>query len=366
MSLTIGIVGLPNVGKSTLFSALTKHTVPIENYPFCTIDPSVGVVAVPDKRLTQLSELSQSVKTVPATVSFVDIAGLVKGASTGEGLGNKFLSNIKDTDAILHVVRFFDNADIHHVDGEVDPLRDMETINLELILADIETVAKRKERIAREVKRGDTHARLEESLLTRIEQTLHAGKFANTVSISEDEIPLYKQLQLLTAKQMFYALNIESGGHNFHESKDEKYTRALAYIASQNAEYVFVDADTEYQLNDVAEDDKKSFRQELGALEDGVQEIIRKGYAILNLITFFTTGEKETKAWTIPKGATAPAAAGVIHSDFEQKFIRAEIIPTEKLLESGSFASAREKGEIRTEGKEYVMQDGDVAVFLHS
>lgn len=362
----MGIVGLPNVGKSTLFSALTKNPVAIENYPFCTIDPTVGVVSVPDHRLKQLSDISQSEETIPAVIEFVDIAGLVKGAAQGEGLGNQFLANIRETHAVVHVVRFFDNADITHVSGEIDPRSDMETINLELTLADLERVTGRREKIEREVKRGDKAAIIEDEMLLRLEQALTEGRPARTVSVEEDEIPFLRQLQLLTTKPMLYALNTQSGGHNLTELKDVRYQNALEYISEQGAEYVVVDADTEKQLNDVADEDRETFRHELGVIESGLDALIKKSYETLGLITYFTTGPKETRAWTIRAGESAPQAGAAIHSDFKDKFIRAEVVATRDLIEAGSYAKAREIGKVRTEGKEYIVSDGDVINFLHS
>lgn len=366
MKLSMGIVGLPNVGKSTLFSALTKHQVPAENYPFCTIDPAVGVVPVPDNRLYQLAELSQSEETIPAVVEFVDIAGLVKGAAEGEGLGNQFLSNIREVNAIVQVVRFFENPDITHVSGDVSPRNDMETINLELMLADIEQVRKRREKIEREVKRDHKEAIEEDNALVRVEQALHEGTPVRALTLTEDEYPYVRQLQLLTHKPMLYALNIQSGGHNLHEAQDERHDAAMEYISQQGASYVIVDADTEKQLNDVADEDRQSFRQELGAIDDGLGELIRQSYHTLGLITYFTTGPKETRAWTIVAGSTAPRAGAAIHSDFETKFIRAEVVAWNDLLAAESYAKARDQGKVRTEGKEYIVADGDVINFLHS
>jgi len=366
MSLQIGIVGLPNVGKSTLFCALTKNEVAVENYPFCTIDPSVGVVPVPDTRLDKLSDFSHTEKKVPAIVEFVDIAGLVKGASEGEGLGNKFLSNIREVDAILHTVRFFDDNDIIHVSGDLDPIKDMEVINLELMLSDLERVTTRIEKLERDVKRGEKYAVAEQAVLTKVLAALKDSKPVRSVSFTEDELVFVKQAALLTAKPMLYALNTKTGGHNLQELNDGRAEKAFAYIEEQGGQYVLMDAQTERDLNDVADEDKDSFRQELGAHGDGLVDLIRKSYEILGLLTFFTTGEKETRAWTIKKGSTAPLAGAAIHNDFKDKFIRAEVVATNDLLEAGSYGKARELGKVRTEGKEYVVKDGDVMVFLHS
>ncbi|MDE1965841.1 MAG: redox-regulated ATPase YchF [Patescibacteria group bacterium] len=364
--LRVGIVGLPNVGKSTLFNALTKASVPAENYPFCTIDPSVGVVGVPDARLEALAKFSSSEKTVPAAVEFVDIAGLVRGASEGEGLGNQFLTHIRETDAILEVVRFFDDADIHHVDGEVNPVRDIEIINLELVLADSEQVKKREEKLARDVKAGQKAAIAEAAVLAKLGQAFARGTFAGKAGLSDEEIALIAHLNLLTMKPVLYALNRKSGGHNLDELTDGRAAEAYEAIAALGSRYVMVDAATERELNDVADEDRAGFREELGVHADGLADLIRGAYATLDLISFFTTGVKETRAWTIPRGATAPVAGAAIHTDFMDKFIRAEVIAAESLLSAGSYAAAREKGLVRTEGKEYVVADGDVMVFLHS
>ncbi|MDP2157723.1 MAG: redox-regulated ATPase YchF, partial [Nitrospirota bacterium] len=356
----IGIVGLPNVGKSTLFNALTKAAVPAENYPFCTIDPSVGVVGVPDERLDRLAALSKSEKTIPAAIEFVDIAGLVKGASEGEGLGNQFLSHIREVDAILQMVRFFDDPDVIHVHDDVDPVRDIEIINLELILADQQSVTGRRERLVRDVKAGNKDAVAEDAVLAQIEQALLSGKLALSVPLSEEEAKRIKSLNLLTRKPILYSFNGKAGGHNLSEMNDGRAQAAYDLVTSLGSSYVEVDARTEHELNDVAGEDKEMFRSELGVQVDGLEALIRGAYETLGLITFFTTGPKETRAWTIPLGASAPEAGSAIHNDFKDKFIRAEVIGCDTLVADGSWSAARDKGDIRTEGKTYIVKDGDV------
>ena len=363
MSLSIGIVGLPNVGKSTLFNALTKKSVLVANYPFATIDPSVGVVAVPDERLYALAQFSKTQKTVPAAVEFVDIAGLVKGASEGEGLGNQFLTNIRETDAIAEVVRIFEDDDIIHVDGKINPLHDIEVINLELMLADMQTVTKRLSGMGRELKQGKKEAIIEAGLLEKLKKALEAGHLASTVHADEYEMPFLKGLHLLTSKKILYVLNKKTGGKNLDEMKDERFTKLISFIEACGAEYVIVDAGIEHDLKDMSDTKKQEMRTGLGGLDNGIDSLIKKSYKLLNLITYFTTGEKETRGWTIQKGWTAPLAGTAIHGDFKDKFVRAEVIEWDKLIASGSFANAREKGLIRTEGKEYIVKDGDVMEF---
>jgi GTP-binding protein YchF len=359
--LKAGIVGLPNVGKSTLFNALVANAqATAANFPFCTIEPNAGVVAVPDDRLQQLATLSSSREIIPTRVEFVDIAGLVKGASQGEGLGNKFLANIREVDAIVHVVRCFEDDDVIHVSGSVDPRRDAEIINLELGLADLSQLQKRRERLRKQV-RTSKEAQLEDSALERIEAVLEQGGAARSVALAEEEQALIKPLGLLTAKPVIYATNVSEddlAGGNRHTAVIE------ALAAEEAAATVRISAQVEAELIELPEEERAEFLAGLGVSEGGLRSLIRATYDLLGLRTYFTTGEKETRAWTIRAGMNAPQAAGVIHSDFERGFIRAQTIGWQQLLEAGSLAEARNRGWLRSEGKDYLVAEGDVMEFL--
>ena len=351
MSLLIGIVGLPNVGKSTLFNALTKNKAEASNYPFCTIDPNIGVVKVPDERLEKLAEISKPKKVIPTVIEFVDIAGLVKGAHKGEGLGNKFLANIRECDAICEVVRNFEDNNITHVAGKIDPQEDKETINIELIMADLATVEKRLAKVSKEAKSGDKELIKLKKILEPLKALLETGKPARELDIPDDDKYLVKELSLLSAKPVIYVLN------NSSQAKVN---------LNWDGELINLDIKQEEEIAGLEEKEQKEFIEELGLSDSGLNKLIKASYKLLGLITFFTTGPDETRAWTIKAGAKAPQAAGVIHTDFEKGFIRAEVIDWVEFIKAGGESAAREQGLIRTEGKNYIMQDGDVCHFLHS
>ena len=357
----LGIVGLPNVGKSTLFNSITKAGAECANYPFCTIEPNVGVVAVPDERLDKLAEMYNPQKVTHAIIEFVDIAGLVKGASKGEGLGNKFLSHIRETDAICEVVRCFNDSNIVHVDGSINPIRDIETINLELIFADIETVNKRLDRAKKNLK-ADKKYQEEIDLLEKILKCLESGQSARVLDFNEDEEKLVKEMFLLTTKPIIYIANVSENQLENIEN-DEMVQKVKDYASKERAEVVPLCVKMEEELSGLDDEDKKEMLQMYGLEESGLDKVIKKSYDLLGLMSFLTAGEPEVRAWTIKKGTKAPEAAGKIHSDIQRGFIKAEIVSYDDLMKEGSMVAAREKGLVRSEGKEYIMQDGDIVLF---
>lgn len=357
----LGVIGLPNVGKSTLFNAITQAGAQAANYPFCTIEPNVGVVAVPDERLDVLAEMYNPEKYTPTTIEFVDIAGLVRGASRGEGLGNKFLSHIREVDAVVHVVRCFEDENVVHVDGSVDPKRDVETISIELIFADIETVEKRLERARKMQKSGDKKLLAEIELLERVKTHLESGKPARSMEVSDEEAESMRTLFLLTSKPVIYVANV---GEDEIGAEPGEHVKTLYEIAeTENAEALTVCCKLEEEISALDPSEKGAFLTEMGIPESGLDQLVKACYRLLGLISYLTAGPKEVRAWTIPRGTKAPQAAGKIHTDFEKGFIRAEIVPFETLAELGSIAACKEKGLVRSEGKDYVMQDGDVTLF---
>lgn len=359
----LGIVGLPNVGKSTLFNSLTKAGAESANYPFCTIDPNVGVVAVPDERLKKLGDLYHSKKVTPAVIEFVDIAGLVKGASKGEGLGNQFLANIRECDAIVHVVRCFEDTNIVHVDGSIDPLRDIETINLELLFSDLEILERRYSKVSKAA-RMDKSLQKEAQMQERLKEHMEAGNMAKTFELEdEDEEAWFKEYGLLTAKPVIYAANVAENEVADDAAGNAGVQAVKEYAAKEGSEVFVICAEIEQEIAELDDDEKALFLGELGMKESGLDKLIKASYSLLGLISYLTSGEDETRAWTIKKGTKAPQAAGKIHSDFERGFIKAEVVNYQDLMDCGSTAAAKEKGLVRMEGKDYVVQDGDVILF---
>ncbi len=359
----LGIVGLPNVGKSTLFNSLTKAGAESANYPFCTIDPNIGIVPVPDERLGVLAKMHKSAKIVPAAIEFVDIAGLVKGASKGEGLGNQFLSNIREVDAIIHVVRCFEDSNIVHVDGSIDPLRDIETINLELLFSDLEILERRLAKLVKSVK-GDKTQVKEKELVESLKKYMEDGNLAKNYEPADDEeAELLESFNLLTYKPVIYAANVAEEDLADDAAGNSNVSKVREYAKNEGSEVFVICAQIEQEIAELDDDEKKMFLEELGLEEAGLEKMIHASYSLLGLISYITSGEMETKAWTIKKGTKAPQAAGKIHSDFERGFIRAEVVSYNNLVEQGSMNAAKEKGLVRSEGKEYVVQDGDVVLF---